>query len=117
MPNLGPVATLLAADLPPALSGFFGTQKTLQIGKKGQIVGQHTHRRHADGGKAKVEYSRRSREGTRGVSARAEGLQNLQADVRRHQREVPIMMHDLQTILSTKGPDDHIDCLTHGETT
>jgi len=25
MPNFGPVATLLAADLPPALSGLLGT--------------------------------------------------------------------------------------------
>jgi hypothetical protein len=39
MPNFGPIATFFAADLPPALSAFLGTHKTLRTNEKGLIVG------------------------------------------------------------------------------
>ena len=38
MPDFRPVATFLAADLAPAFSALFGTQKTLRTGNKGLIA-------------------------------------------------------------------------------
>jgi hypothetical protein len=41
MPNSGPIATLLAADLAAAFSGLFGTHRALRTGEIRLIVGQH----------------------------------------------------------------------------